>query len=80
MKAIFYTTMATRQLRGLSADVRERLVGKLRRYAETGAGDVKALAGQSGARLRVGDYRVIFIETAETISVRSVGHRREIYE
>jgi mRNA interferase RelE/StbE len=80
MKAISYTTSATRQLRALPANIRERLIDKLHRYAKTGAGDVKALVGQSGVRLRVGDYRVIFVETAEAISVRSVGHRRDIYE
>ena len=80
MKEISYTTSATRQLRALPANIRERLIDKLRRYAETGAGDVKALVGQSGARLRIGDYRVIFLETAEAISVRAVGHRRDIYE
>jgi len=42
---------------------------------------VTALKGQSGAaRLRVGDYWIIFVETAVAISVRAVGHRREIYE
>ena len=80
MKAIGYTTLATRQLRKLPADIRERLIEKLHRYAQTSAGDVKALAGQSGARLRVGDYPIIFIETTDAISVRAVGHRSEIYE
>jgi mRNA interferase RelE/StbE len=79
MKAIVYTIAATRQLQGLRANIRERLIDKLHRYAETGAGDVRALTGEAGARLRVGDYRLIFVETAETISVRAVGHRREIY-
>ena len=79
MKTVLYTTLATRQLRALPANVRERLIAKLHRYAETGAGDVKRLAGQQGARLRVGDYRIIFAETAGTISVRAVGHRRNIY-
>lgn len=80
MKAISYTVLATRQLRKLPADVRERVIDKLNRYAETGAGDVKALTGQPGARLRIGDYRAVFVETADAISVRAVGHRREIYE
>lgn len=80
MKAISYTVLATRQLRKLPADVRERVIDKLHRYAETGAGDVKALTGQPGARLRIGDYRAVFVETADAISVRAVGHRREIYE
>ena len=80
MKAISYTVLATRQLRHLPKDVRERVIEKLHRYAETGAGDVKALTGQPGARLRIGDYRAIFVETADTVSVRAVGHRRDIYE
>jgi len=80
MKAISYTGQAIRQLRKLPKDARERVIDKLHRYAETGAGDVKTLTGQPGARLRIGDYRAIFSETADTISVRAVGHRRDIYE
>jgi mRNA interferase RelE/StbE len=80
MKTVSYTTSATRQLRKLPAEIRERIIDKLRRYAESGAGDVKALSGQPGARLRVGDYRVIFVEAAGVISVRAVGHRSDIYE
>jgi mRNA interferase RelE/StbE len=80
MKAVSYTTSATRQLRKLPAEIRERIIDKLRRYAESGAGDVKALSGQPGARLRVGDYRVIFVEAVDVVSVRAVGHRSDIYE
>jgi mRNA interferase RelE/StbE len=80
MKAVIYTIAATKQLGKLPANIRERVVDKLHRYAETGAGDVKALTGQPGARLRIGDYRAVFVETADAISVRAVGHRSEIYE
>jgi mRNA interferase RelE/StbE len=80
MKAVSYTVGATKQLGKLPANIRERVIDKLHRYAETGAGDVKALTGQPGARLRIGDYRAVFVETADAISVRAVGHRREIYE
>jgi mRNA interferase RelE/StbE len=80
MKTVGYTISATRQLRKLPAEIRERIIDKLRRHAESGAGDVKALSGQPGARLRIGDYRVIFVETADVISIRAVGHRSNIYE
>ena len=80
MKTVSYTISATRQLRKLPAEIRERIIDKLRRYAESGAGDVKALSGQPGARLRIGDYRVIFVEAVDVISVRAVGHRSDIYE
>jgi mRNA-degrading endonuclease RelE of RelBE toxin-antitoxin system len=29
--------------------------------------------------LRVGDYRVIFVETATIIDVMALGHRRDVY-
>jgi len=80
LKAVSYTVGATKQLGKLPANIRERVVDKLHRYAETGAGDVKALTGQPGARLLVNLYRVVFVETADAISVRAVGHRSEIYE
>ncbi len=80
MKAVTYTTAAARQLLELPAPVRERVIDKLERYARTGAGDVTRLKGRPGARLRIGDYRVVFVETKDEISVRAVGHRREIYD
>lgn len=79
MKAIAYTTAARRAFRKLPADVQARVKKGLRRYAETGDGDVKIMTGVAGCRLRVGDYRVIFSETAEHIEVRAVAHRRDVY-
>ena len=79
MKAIAYTLAARRALRKLPASVRGQIEAKLGHYAETGGGDVKALIAAPGARLRIGDWRVIFIETETTIEVRAVGHRRDIY-
>ncbi|WP_043747924.1 type II toxin-antitoxin system RelE family toxin [Methylobacterium nodulans] len=80
MKAITYTPAARKSLAKLPEAVRDQLRAKLRRYAETGAGDVKALSGRSGRRLRSGDYRVIFEETDDAIEVVALGHRRDIYE
>lgn len=65
----------------LSADVRRRIDAKLTTFAETGQGDVKRLKGRTGARLRVGDWRVIFyVNEGNTLVVVAVGHRRDIYE
>jgi mRNA interferase RelE/StbE len=80
MGQILYTPTATRQLLKLSPQVRERIGKKLNVFAATGQGDVKKLKGQTGARLRVGDWRVIYYEEAGTIVVVAVGHRREIYD
>ena len=40
----------------------------------------RPLADEKNAvRLRVGDYRVILHRSSETIEVRAVAHRREVY-
>jgi mRNA interferase RelE/StbE len=80
MKAITFTPAATRQWLRLSADVRKRIDAKLTVYAANGSGDVKRLKGRAGCRLRVGDWRVIFIEDDKSIIVVAVGNRREIYD
>jgi mRNA interferase RelE/StbE len=41
----------------------------------TGQGDVKALQGRGGYRLRLGSYRVIFDEDATTILAVYIGRR-----
>lgn len=79
MKTVAWTIGARRAFRRLPPQVQKSIAAKIARDAETGAGDVKALVGRSGVRLCVGDYRVIFVETAELIEVRSVGNRRDIY-
>ena len=76
---IAFTAAATRQWLKLSADVRRRLNAKLETFARTGQGDVKRLKGRDGARLRVGDWRIVFYIENRTIVVAAVGHRREIY-
>jgi mRNA interferase RelE/StbE len=77
---IAFTAAATRQWLKLSAEVRRRIDTKLTAFARTGQGDVKRLKGRDGARLRVGDWRVIFYVERKTIVVAAVGHRREIYD
>jgi mRNA interferase RelE/StbE len=54
--------------------VRTDIEARFQRFVETGAGNVNRLIGRPEARLRIGDWRVIFVETASTVEVRSVGH------
>jgi len=42
----------------------------------TGRGDVKALVGRDGFRLRIGAYRVLFDEDATTILAIYIGRRQ----
>ncbi|MGE3144650.1 MAG: type II toxin-antitoxin system RelE/ParE family toxin [Pseudorhodoplanes sp.] len=80
MKPIVFTSAATRQWLKLDRTVRDRINARLERFATTGQGDVKKLKGRAGARLRIGDWRVIFFDEDGTIVVVAVGHRREIYD
>ena len=80
MKKIVFTSATTRQWIKLSAEIRKRIDAKLITYATNGSGDVKRLKGRSGCRLRVGDWRLVFIEESASIIVVAVGNRREIYD
>lgn len=80
MKAITYDKAALQGLTKLPKAARLAVLAKVERYAATGAGATKALVGRPGVRLRIGDYRVVFHETAETIEVFAIGDRRDIYD
>jgi hypothetical protein len=54
VKEIEFTSAAVRQWRKLSAATRAQIDLKLKTFAETGIGDVKALKGAAGMRLRSG--------------------------
>ncbi len=76
---ILYTPSARDDLRKHRAEAK-RIVEKIARYAETGAGDVKSLTGRPGKRLRVGDFRVVFDEDGTAITIQAVGPRGNIYD
>jgi mRNA interferase RelE/StbE len=80
VKGIEFTSAAIRQWRKLTATTRARIDLKLKAFAKTGIGDVKALKGAAGMRLRSGDWRVLFTIKANTITIHAVGHRRDIYD
>ena len=75
MKTIILTLTAAKDLDALSRDAREHVEAGLHRYAISGQGDVKALRGREGYRLRIGFYRVIFDEDATTILAIYIGRR-----
>ena len=75
VKTIILTLSAAKELDALPRDAREQVEAGLHRYAMTGQGDVKALQGRDGYRLRIGSYRVIFDEDAATILAIYIGRR-----
>jgi mRNA interferase RelE/StbE len=80
VKRIVWTGPAKTDVRSLSKPTAMHILSALHRFAESGAGDVKALQGREELRLRIGDYRLFFVCTdPDTIEIRRVRHRSEAY-
>jgi mRNA interferase RelE/StbE len=82
MKTITYTVKAALALR-THANRAKRIRSKIAQYATnpaSQANNVKRLTGVDALRLRVGDFRVIFKETADTITILDLGPRGDIYD
>jgi len=83
MYAVRFTPQAEADLSRLDRDVAQRILRKLRWLAE----NFELLTPEplSGTwhgvfKLRVGDYRVLYTCTGETIIVHRIAHRREVYK
>lgn len=79
MKAVVFTRAALKAFGNLPKDAQAAIVAKLERYAEDGVGNTRALSGRPGIRIRIGNYRAVFVETEASIEVFAVGDRRSIY-
>ena len=83
---IEWTTKAVKDMRRLATRDRERVVAKIERYAADPAlfaNQVSMLTGSEHRRMRIGNYRVIFIVESDKIAVMvvlRVRHRREAYD
>jgi len=73
---------AERELSNLPRAPHDRIVKRISRLGSAArpAGAVK-LQGQDAYRIRVGDYRVLYVvdDARRRIEVIAVGHRREVY-
>ena len=82
MKSIIYTRTAATALRR-HANRAKLIRTKIAQYAgdaSSQANNVKRLVGVDAKRLRIGDFRAIFTETNDTITVLDIGPRGGIYE
>lgn len=80
MKRIVWSALAKSDVRRLDKPTAMRILAALHRFADSGEGDVKALQGMEELRLRIGDYRLIFVNAPDdAIEIRRVLHRREAY-
>lgn len=80
-KTIRWSPEARADLRAIDRETALRILRAIDSYLTTGAGDVKKLQPpRHEFRLRVGDYRVLFLPKEElSIEVLRVLHRREAY-
>jgi len=69
------------EIRAIPQHIAMTILEAIHRYAETGAGRVKPLSGEFEGllRLRAGNHRIFFQETADTITIHRVRDRRDAY-
>jgi len=82
MKAIRYAVTAMTALRR-HANKAKPIRAKIEQYAANPgaqARNVKALVGIEQKRLRVQAFRILFTETADTITIHDIGPRGGIYD
>ena len=78
------TTSAERELHRLSAKVIARMMPRLEQLGSVPRppGCKKLKGGDNVWRIRVGDYRIVYVidDTARTVDVTRIAHRRDVYE
>jgi mRNA interferase RelE/StbE len=82
MKTVRYSTEALRNLKRYG-NVAARIKRAVEEYAANPAAhanNVTQLAGSSASRMRVDDYRVIFVETETELLVIRIGPRSGVYD
>jgi mRNA interferase RelE/StbE len=67
-------------LENLPQKIKDRIVSKIINYAEGKSADVIKLKNRNEFRLRVGDYRVLFMIYSDRLEIIRILHRKEIYE
>lgn len=85
MWSISYTADAIKALTGMDPAIAKRVRAKISALAQNPVAphnNVKKLTGVEGYRLRVGDWRVVYVLRCQvlTIVVIRVGHRSEVYK
>lgn len=83
MKPVRYSPQARKALQKHRSEA-ERIIAKMSAYAadpKSQTNNLKRLKGQPAIlRLRIGDYRVLFVEDKDGVLVLDVGSRGSIYD
>ena len=80
-KSVTWSLQARAELRAIDRETALRILHGIDSFLSTGVGDVKKLQPpRHELRLRIGDYRVLFLPTAEySIAILRVLHRKDAY-
>lgn len=79
---LIFSEEALRELRKLDNADAKRIVGRLKEASGNPIHYFERLSGREEYKLRIGDYRAIanIVHENSSILVRSIGHRKNIYE
>lgn len=82
MYEIIFSDGALQQLKKLERQIQERVIKALERIRLRPYAYLQKLVGDSGYKLRVGDYRVIMdVDQGNLqILVIKIGHRKNVYD
>ena len=82
MYKIIFTQRAIRDLESLNKQIQNRIVNKLKEYAEEPIKYAHKLTNpEIGTyRFRIGDYRVVFDIENKAVVILRIGHRKHIYK
>jgi mRNA interferase RelE/StbE len=83
MKSIDYSREAIRSLQRMPTNISPLIRSKIEQYADDPASlanNVLKLQNRPGYRLRLGDWRVIFIESARKVEIVAIRPRGGAYE
>ena len=82
MKTVRYSAQAIANLKrygNMTARVR-KAINEYAADPAAHANNVTRLAGSPASRMRVADYRVIFVETEQELVVTRIGPRGDVYD
>jgi len=81
VKKIRFLPSVPAEIRAIPQPMALDILKALHRYIETGIGRVMPLSGEFEGllRLRVGNYRVLFDETSDSVTIHRVRNRKNAY-
>jgi mRNA-degrading endonuclease RelE of RelBE toxin-antitoxin system len=82
VKKIRFLANVPAEVRAIPQPIALGILKALHRYVETGQGRVKPLSGEFEGllRLRVGNHRVLFDETPDSVTIHRVRNRKDAYQ